>query len=61
MRDFSSGYDGELGTRLRTLQAKLAEDEAARIRKQEEEKARNHRAWLRLCSMMGPIGGLSDR
>lgn len=60
MRDFSSGYDGALGTKLRALQAKIAEDEAARQRKLDEDRARNHRAWLRLCSMMGPIGGPTE-
>ena len=39
-------------------QRQMVEDRAERLRREDEEKERNHRAWLRLCGMLSPIGNL---
>lgn len=32
-----------------------------RVQREDEERARNTRAWNRLCGMLSPIGGPAER
>ena len=42
------------------IERRAAEREAARQATLQAEKDKNHRAWLRLCGAMAPIGKLTD-
>ncbi len=47
--------------RMPPISAEQREAEMARIREADEAKARSHAAWNRLCGMLSPIGGPSER
>lgn len=46
------------GIKKRTEEIKLYKSE--RLKAKQEEEVRSHRAWLRLCGSVSPIGGLSE-
>lgn len=54
------GSVNHYGETIARIERREAERKAALLQTQQEERERNHRAWLRLCGMMSPIGKLSD-
>lgn len=46
------------GIKKRTEEIKLYKSK--QLKAKQEDDARNHRAWLRLCGSVSPIGGLSE-